>query len=86
MPNLENKVDSSQSQMDETLHRFVEGFSSPRRSPVLHSPSEQGLDYEDVSFLAREGVPLEGWLIFCREAGFRREAGRDQWVAGKQHG
>jgi hypothetical protein len=63
MPNVENKVDSSQSQMGETLHRFVEGFSSPRRSPVLHSPSERGLDYEDVSFLARDGVPLEGWFI-----------------------
>jgi len=63
MPNVENKVDSSQSRMDETLHRFVEGFSSPRRSPVLHSPSEHGLDYEDISFLARDGVPLEGWFI-----------------------
>jgi pimeloyl-ACP methyl ester carboxylesterase len=29
----------------------------------LHSPSEHGLDYEDISFLARDGVPLEGWFI-----------------------
>jgi hypothetical protein len=32
-------------------------------SPVLHSPSEYGLEYEDVSFPARDGVPLDGWFI-----------------------
>jgi hypothetical protein len=29
----------------------------------LHSPSEQNLDYEDVTFPSRDGVPLEGWFI-----------------------
>jgi hypothetical protein len=39
-----HKAESTQEQSDEALQRFVEGFSSPRRSPVLHSPSEHGLD------------------------------------------
>jgi hypothetical protein len=38
-------------------------FSWVRRAPVLHSLSEHGLAYEDVTFPARDGVPLEGWFI-----------------------
>jgi len=63
MSAVQNKVDSSQAQLDETLQRFANGFSSVRRSPVLHLPSERGLAYEDVTFAARDGVPLEGWFI-----------------------
>ncbi|WP_207930433.1 alpha/beta hydrolase [Streptomyces hainanensis] len=51
---------------DELLEQFADGFSFQRRSPVLHSPAEQGLDYEDVTFPARDGVPLEGWFIPAR--------------------
>jgi pimeloyl-ACP methyl ester carboxylesterase len=29
----------------------------------MHSPSEQGLDFEDVTFPSLDGVPLEGWYI-----------------------
>jgi len=32
------------------LQRFADGFSILRRSPVLHSLSGHGLEYEDVSF------------------------------------
>ena len=40
MTNLQDKVDSSHAQIDETLQRFADGFSSPRRSPVFtHRPS-----------------------------------------------
>src|SRR5437870_6900542 len=57
------KNDSSQAQADEALQSFADGFSWLRRAPVLHSPSEHGLEYEDVSFPARDGVPLDGWFI-----------------------
>jgi hypothetical protein len=53
----------SAAQIDDMLDRFADGFSQQRRSPVLHSPGERGLDYADVTFPARDGVPLEGWLI-----------------------
>jgi uncharacterized protein len=50
-------------QSDEALQRFVDGFASPPRSPVLHLPSEHGLEYEDITFPARDGLPVEGWFI-----------------------
>ncbi|MCG0289116.1 alpha/beta hydrolase [Streptomyces sp. PSAA01] len=33
------------------------------RSPIMHYPSERGLEYEDVTFPSADGVPLEGWFI-----------------------
>ncbi|MFC4562149.1 alpha/beta hydrolase family protein [Nocardiopsis mangrovi] len=48
---------------DAALEAFADGFSYTQRSPILHSPSEHDLDYEDVTFPAQDGVPLEGWFI-----------------------
>jgi pimeloyl-ACP methyl ester carboxylesterase len=53
----------SEEQIGVMLGRFADGFSWQRRSPILHTPSEQGLDYEDVTFPSLDGVPLEGWFI-----------------------
>lgn len=36
---------------------------APGKSPVFNNPSDFGLDYEDVSFQASDGVTLSGWLI-----------------------
>jgi hypothetical protein len=58
-----DQTESGAQQSDRALDRFAEGFSSPRRSPVFHSPSERGLAYEDVTFPAHDGVPLEAWFI-----------------------
>ena len=63
MTDIQDTVDSSQAQRDEALRRFVDGFASPPRSPVLHSPSEHDLGYEDVTFAAHDGVPIEAWFI-----------------------
>jgi uncharacterized protein len=63
MTDVLDKTAPSQEQADAALERFADGFSSPPRSPVLHSPSEHGLEYEDVTFLAHDGVPLEAWFI-----------------------
>jgi uncharacterized protein len=63
MTDIEDKTESAKEQADQALQRFADGFSWLRRAPVLHSPSEHGLEYEDVTFPARDGVPLEGWFI-----------------------
>ena len=63
MTDVHDRTGPAQIQDDEALERFADGFSSPRRSPVLHWPSEQGLEYEDITFPALDGVPLEGWFI-----------------------
>src|SRR5450755_5139252 len=56
MTDVKEKTESTKQQNDEALQRFSDGFSSPPRSPVLHSPSEHGLKYEDVTFPAHDGV------------------------------
>jgi uncharacterized protein len=63
MTDVQDTTESAQEQIDEALQRFADGFSRPRRSPVWHSPSEHGLEYEDITFPACDGVPLEGWFI-----------------------
>jgi len=45
------------------LDRFADAFSVPARSPVLGSPRQEGLEYEDVTFPSSDGVPLEGWFV-----------------------
>jgi hypothetical protein len=53
----------TQVQSDELLQRFADGFSYLRRAPVLHTPSEHALEFENVTFPAHDGIPLEGWYI-----------------------
>ena len=50
-------------QIDRVLNQMADSFSQQLRSPILHSPSEENLDYEDVTFLSLDDVPLEGWFI-----------------------
>jgi len=50
-------------QIDRLLDRMADSFVRQTRAPILHSPAEQNLDYEDVTFAALDGVPLEGWFI-----------------------
>src|SRR6201981_2033417 len=50
-------------QVGRILQALVDSFGQQLRSPVLHWPSEHGLDYEAVTFPALDGVPLEGWFI-----------------------
>lgn len=61
---------ASQASRDEKVERILDaiadGFGQQLRSPILHSPSEVELDYEDVSFPSADGVPLEGWFIPSR--------------------
>jgi uncharacterized protein len=59
----QKQTEPSQEQSDKALRAFVDGFASPPRSPVFHLPSEHGLDYEDVTFLALDGISIEAWFI-----------------------
>src|SRR5258708_11371706 len=53
----------SNDQINDVLQQFANGFGQVRRSPVMRLPSEQGLDYANVTFPSRDGVPLEGWFL-----------------------
>jgi pimeloyl-ACP methyl ester carboxylesterase len=50
-------------QADRVVQAMADSFGQQLRSPVLHRPSEEDLDYQDVTFPALDGVPLEGWFI-----------------------
>jgi pimeloyl-ACP methyl ester carboxylesterase len=56
-------TDVNEAEADRMLREFADAFSRLPRSPILHSPAEQGLDYEEVTFPSLDGVPLEGWFI-----------------------
>jgi dienelactone hydrolase len=43
--------------------RVVKMVSYAGHSPVFESPSDHGLDYEDVSLTAEDGVVLTGWFL-----------------------
>ena len=53
----------SEEQIDQVLRRTAEAYGQQMRSPIMHLPSEAGLDYQDVTFTATDGVPLEAWYI-----------------------
>ena len=53
----------SNDQINDVVQHCADRFGQPQRSPVLHSPLEQNLDYEDITFPSLDGVPLEGWFI-----------------------
>jgi pimeloyl-ACP methyl ester carboxylesterase len=53
----------TEEQIDRLLQGMTDSFAQQLRAPILHSPAEHGLDYQDVTFPALDGVPLEGWFI-----------------------
>ena len=55
-------------QLSATLDAMADAFSHSPRSPVLRSPASAGLVYEDVTFPAEDGTPLEGWFVPARAA------------------
>ena len=63
MPDSIAPTAPTEAQAEQILERFAEGFSFQRRSPLLHTPAEYGLAYENVTFPSHDGVPLEGWYI-----------------------
>jgi hypothetical protein len=59
----EELVMISEEKIDQVLQRMADTYGQQMRSPVLHSPAEHGLEYEEVTFPASDGTPLEGWYI-----------------------
>ncbi len=53
----------SAEQLDATLNAIADGFSSSRRSPILHTPAEHGLSFQNITFPSEDGTPLEGWFV-----------------------
>jgi hypothetical protein len=60
---------------------IADGFRSALRSPIMHTPDEVGLAFEDITFLALDGVPLEGWFIPCAGSDKIIIANHPQWFS-----
>lgn len=45
------------------LKAIADGFRNQIRSPILATPAQEGLEFEDVTFPSEDGVPLEAWFI-----------------------
>jgi uncharacterized protein len=46
-----------------TVDSFAEGLAHVARSPVLRTPADEGLEFQDVTYPSADGVPLEAWFI-----------------------
>ena len=44
-------------------YRGAGDLLNPTRKPVVRTPKEYGLDYEDIEFRSTDGINLNGWLI-----------------------
>lgn len=47
----------------QTLSQLADGLARPPRTPILRTPSDYGLAYEEVSFTTADGVEIKGWFI-----------------------
>jgi hypothetical protein len=61
----DNEQPHSEEQIANRLKNIAHGWAYPNRSPVLRTPADEGLAYEDVTFPSQDGVPLEAWFIPC---------------------
>ncbi len=50
---------------DTTLNMIAQGLAYGQRSPVLRSPRDARLAFEDVHFPSADDTPLERWFIPC---------------------
>lgn len=51
------------SDLDATLDAYARGFAYNMRSPLLCTPADEGLEFEDISYPSADGTSLEAWFI-----------------------
>ncbi|HAA16483.1 MAG TPA: alpha/beta hydrolase [Cytophagales bacterium] len=50
-------------QQQQMLTALAQGLSTPPRTPILRTPKEYGMEYEEISFTTADGVKIQGWFI-----------------------
>ena len=53
-------INEQQTQMLTTL---AQGLSYGVRTPILRTPEEYGLEFEEISFETKDGVTIKGWFM-----------------------
>ncbi|WP_166459788.1 alpha/beta hydrolase family protein [Amycolatopsis pithecellobii] len=62
-PTISAGVEAIDPAVSATLDQIARGLAYGTRSPLLHTPSEEGMAFTDFSFPSTDGTPLEAWLI-----------------------
>lgn len=55
----------TEAEISDLVKKIAAGNGRPIRSPILKTPWDYGLTFEDVTFPSLDGVGLEGWFIPC---------------------
>ncbi|RFU89132.1 MULTISPECIES: alpha/beta hydrolase [Citrobacter] len=50
-------------EIDSFINATVDLMAYSNRTPILRTPDEYGMAYEDIYFPAQDGITLEGWFI-----------------------
>ncbi|MEO0899934.1 MAG: alpha/beta hydrolase [Bacteroidota bacterium] len=53
-------VNEQQTQM---LTMLAQGLSMPPRTPILRTPKDYGMEFEEIEFTTADGVNIKGWFI-----------------------
>ncbi|MET3600531.1 alpha/beta hydrolase family protein [Martelella mangrovi] len=54
---------TDEERINQVLQTIANAFKSQLRAPILRTPADVGLQFEDVVFPALDGVPIEAWFI-----------------------
>jgi uncharacterized protein len=54
--------------LDDTLDAIAKGLAYSTRSPVVRTPADNGLEWQDIHFPSSDGTVLEGWFIPCKSS------------------
>jgi hypothetical protein len=63
MMNTQTQQPANEERVRRLIQGVVASFRQQPRSPILATPSSEGLEYENVTFPSEDGVPLEAWFI-----------------------
>lgn len=59
---METKEILNDQQM-QAITMLAHGLSTPPRTPVVRTPADLGMEFEEVEFTTQDGVKLKGWFI-----------------------
>ncbi|GAB3461078.1 hypothetical protein GCM10027570_46710 [Streptomonospora sediminis] len=66
---MTNPETTTDQQTNATLDGLARGLAYSSRSPILRTPADVGLDFEEVVYPSADGTPLEAWFIPCAGSG-----------------
>lgn len=50
-------------QQTQVLTTLAQGLSTPPKTPIVRTPKEYGMEYEEISFVTEDAVTIKGWFI-----------------------